>query len=317
MNARTPRTLFRLLAALLLFVGCARTPLPGIDQELRRLERPVLLADLEQTSRELLGEAVSDRARLALVPGMQGQALPHADGWLVTLEREDRLWFCWLGAGKTSGRAELLASGRQVRLLDFSDSRALVWEEDNSSPARNRLVEVRPGGGREILSEDLPDRLRLDSEGKQLLQASGESSAPFVEAEGSWHLEQTRPILRHGAGWSLGKAEDAETPYRSLCRFVAAARSGAWSKAKREVVLERLLALPGGGYSRELAASLRLSAPALLEKNRPLKAPSQGELRRFQDLAGHAAWRVELQVFQDSRGRSQWKLVRLQTVEKP
>jgi hypothetical protein len=139
----------------------------------------------------------------------------------------------------------------------------------------------------------------------------------FREEPGSWHLERSRQILRQGSGWQLGKAVDAETPYRCLVRFVQAARAGRWGRARDEVVLERLLALPGGGYSRELAASLRLSAPALLDGDRPLKAPAQGEILRFEDLAGHAAWRVRFEERLGSGDQSLWKLVRLETVEKP
>lgn len=314
----------RLLLGLLWLAGCTTAPLPGLEQELRRLERPVLLADLEQTAGDLQGDERLDRARLELVPGSAAAPRPLADGWLLTLDREGQKWLCWLklqqaasGSEPGVGSAELLAAGRELQVLDQAGDRVLVLEHEAGPPDVRRLVDARPGKGREILAEDSADRLRVSEEGHVLYQAEGQAPKHFVEGPGSWHLEQARRIQRQGSGWSLGKPQPAETPYRCLTRFVEAARAGNWSRAKREVVLERLLALPGGGFSRELAASLRLTAPALLEKNRPLQAPPQGPLLRFGDLAGHSAWRVQFEERRDSAGQAAWKLVRLQTVEKP
>lgn len=305
-----------------LLAGCASTPLPGLEQELRRLERPVLLADLEQTAGDLGRGPEPDRARLALVPGLVGDPLPLEPGWLLTLEREERLWLCWLAAPRhtgehSAGQAELLSAGQELKVLDLLPDRVLVLEHDSGPAGQRRLVACVPGRGREVLAEAPADRLRPGADGSRLLLAEERPAPHFRESAGSWHLEQQRPILRRGSGWELGKAEPAETPYRSLVRFVAAARDNRWRLARREVVLEKLLALPGGGFSRELAASLRLGTPALLEPNRPLLAPPQGEILRFGDVAGHSAWRVRIEPRQGRDGLEQWKLVRLETVEKP
>ncbi len=294
-----------LLALGLVWLGsCAPKPMPPLRESLAQRADPVELADLERTALDLSGTS-ADRERLALLEGLQGEPLSHAGGWLLSLQRDGEQQQVWLAPG---GRAELLAHGRSARLVDLQGDRVLLLED--RTVGFSRLLAREPEGKEWVLAEGASGCLRLDEAGRRLLRLQEDPEKIFVYTPGSWRLELEQEIQRSGKGWKLAKPRPHPNAFRALHRFLSAARAGRWRQARAETRLERLLALPEGGHSRKLEASLKLGTPRLLERERLLKAPPRGKIQGLEEASGPGAWRVELQEF----GEEGWKLCRLERI---
>ena len=313
---------------LLLATSCARRPLPLAEAPQLAGTPAALAPDLEAVSRELTGDQALDLARLRLVEGREGEPLALDGGWLLTLRREtvkqtgvnagSQALLVWLGTGRAAGQARALARADSLRLLDLKpgdDARLLLWERDEQDGmTRRRLVERGLDGRERVLVQGPVDRLRWEEAPAALRLAEEEEAPAFRESPGAWHLERRMLVLQEGGGWRLGPADPVDSPYRALSEFLGAARRGHWGAARARAELSRLLALPGGGWSRRLKASLRKGSPELLDRSLRLSAPRQGPITRLEAPSGSPAWRVELERLPDSRGRVRWVLTRLERV---
>lgn len=313
-----------LLAAWL--AGCSRS-LPPLDAASTVLDgEPHLAGDLLALSRSLEGDADLDRARLALVEGLEGEPRAFAGGWLLQLRRESGALLVWAGAGAQRGLALRLATGDSLRLLRWQEDdrpgprghHRLLWLERVPEPAGARLRLVQGGlrGQLRALAEGRAEDCRWQAGAEPgWIEAEGGPAKGFREGPGRWSLERRRPLREGSSGWKLGSAEDLDSPYRCLVEFVEAARRGRWKRAEARADLSRLLALPGGGYSRRLGASLKLDAPELLDAGVRLEAPPCGPLRRLEAAGGRPAWRVEAERLPAERGDGEsWRLVRLERI---
>ena len=331
---RPPRWRLLLLIGLLLPLACSRR-LPLIEEDTPLLEeRPRLARDLLAASRDLDGSPEENLARLDLVEDRSAPVKPFAGGFLVLLRRGRRELLVWLGAGEQRGTSLLLCAGDSLKLLDRLESgaegpqgrhRLLLWERrKEEGAALKQLCRRDLQGGVKILARAPVHRLRLESSGGAVLEAASEPAPCFVEGPDSWRMERRRAIRRTGQGWSLSAHEPLESPYRTLSSFLEAARRGRWKQAARHADLPQLLALPDGGWSRRLAATMKLSLPRLLDRRLALEAPPRGSLLRIEDLSGRRAWGVafrfaeaeELRHRGESRAnRGRWLLTRLERVE--
>lgn len=313
-----------LLLALLL-AGCARQPLPLREDPRLAGADPWLAPDLEAASRELPGEPLRDLARLTLIDGREGEPAPLEGGWRLQVRRD---WPRGAGGARAAGQALLvwLGTGRQagtVRLLGRADSLAVLRQEGDGQEetllllaregGRRRLECVDALGRRRVLAEDDADRLRWED--GALLVAEEREAPAFRERTGSWHLERRRTVAGGPGAWRLGPAIVVDSPYRALAEFLDASRRGRWRQARARADLSRLLALPGGGYSRELKASLAAGSPELLDRRVLLAAPPGGApITHLVDLEGRRTWRVALERRSAAQGPPRWVLTRLERV---
>jgi len=334
MKLPTGRILATLLALLLLAASCARKPLPLEEDPALAGPDPFLGADLVLAGRDLDGDPLRDRARLDLVEGREGEPLPCAGGWLLQVRRrlDDGLpggsrpqaLLLWLGSGPRRGEARLLARGDSLRLLDLAEgdgdgrARLLLAERvREGSRELRRLVQRRLDGKIRVLASRSPDRLDVEPVPLALRLAEEKDAPPFREGLGSWHLERRHPVVETEDGWVLGEGTPLESPYRALVEFLQAARKGRWSAARERADLKRLLALPDGGWSPELEASLKAGVPELLSRRVQLTAPRKGPITRLEDLSGRLSWRVELVAGAGAPGDTRWRVARLERITRP
>jgi hypothetical protein len=335
MNRTVPRCA-RLVALglLMLAAACARRPLPLETDPALAGPDPFLGADLVLAGRDLTGDPLMDRARLDLVEGREGEPLPWAGGWLLQVRRRldeglpgdsrPQALLLWLGAGGERGQARLLARADSLRLLGVAegggaakDARLLLAERvRDGSREQRRLVQRHLDGTLRVLAARTPDRLDVEPAPLALRLAEDKDAPPFREGLGSWHLERRHPVLETETGWSLGEGEPLESPYRALSEFLQAARRGRWAAARERADLKRLLALPDGGWSPELEASLKAGVPELLRRRVLLSAPRKGPITRIEDLSGRLVWRVEL-LPSATPGETRWRVGRLERVTRP
>ena len=322
------RHLLVLAAPLLLALSCARSPAPLAEAPELTGAPAELGPDLEAAARDLTGDAVLDAARLRLVEGREGDPLALGGGWLLALRRETRATtgrpagsqclMVWLGAGSKAGRTVALARADSLRLVEVGaggEPRLLLLERvAGAGGPRRRLVQRDLEGRARPLAEGPADGLAWEDSPPALRQALTREPSVFREAPGTWHLESRRRVEQGRDGWRLGPAATVESPYRALVDFLEATRHGRWRAARSRADLRSLLALPEGGYSRELEASLRRGSPELLERRRLLKAPRRGPITRLETADGGAAWRVELAALPAPEGGARWVLTRLERV---
>ncbi len=315
------------LALHLLLASCARNARPLGDDPRFRGASPFTAPDLEAACAQLVGEPLRDRARLELLEGREGDPLALDSGWLLQvrrqlpaadgLRRRDKAFLLRMEAAGPHKGTRLLAQADSLHLVARSGqgkSERLLLQERQSGVGGmdvRRVVEVDMEGSSRVVAEAEAHRLRVREDRVFLALSEAEN---FVEGPGSWHVEESRQLVKDGPGWKLGKARPEDSPYRALVEFLQDARRGAWGKAAQRCDLRRLLALPDGTHGRNLKASLKAGFPELLDERLLVKAPPRGGIHYLQDVQGRLGWRVELEAQSGADGAQRWLLVKLERV---
>ncbi len=317
---RNPRSI--LLCILLLCCSCAKrefTPDGTLTHPLQ-LEQN---AELVTLVAQLNGEYRHDLARLQLREDLLGEPRYLADGrWLLQLanERGQFLYCVTPGEGREKQQPVLLANADSIALVSLrqSDSRQWPWQlllrEERAETVE--VLQVAPDGRRRSLQKGVRGNLHLLQDPLRLRLPQEEAHSQFHEEPGSMHLEIDVPLMEHRDGWVLGDPLPVENSYRCLNRFIEAVRRGKWSRAERNADLALMLALPNGGHSPRLAASMKLSEPELLDRKLSLRAPAYGPLRRFSSMDGRFSWVVDFRSMPDKHGSMRYLITRLERVRK-
>lgn len=319
---RCGRLLLLGISFLLLGISCSRR-LPVLEPEELRGAAAERARDLQALAGDLNGNPFHDRARINLFAEDRGFSEEFAGGWLLLDVARSPQTLFWLGIVKGERVVLQLSAADSLLLLDrrqhpddgpSAKQRLLVVELDKT---QLRLRDLVLAGSSRLLAEGPRHELRIRlGSAPSLLEATGKGGTPFRETTGSWRLEQERLIVDRGQGWKLDKARALDSPYRSLCAFLQAARGGRWRQAEAWTDPGRMFALPGGGHSSHFRANLKHSLPELLDSRVQLKAPPLGDFTVIEDLQGQRRWRVQFDRMPARRGE-RWVITRLERVLRP
>ena len=306
---------------LLLLNSCARRSISPIEAPAHPLYQEQY-ADLTTLAGQLNGSYRHDLARLQLREDLLAEPRYLENGcWLLHLEGEQGQSLHCFRPAEDSEKVQplLLAHADSLALLEVrhSDSHYWPWQLllREEQKGQVELLQVSPDGRRRSLVQEAAGRIFILQNPLRVRVPQRKAKSVFVESPGSMHLEVDVPLEEHRDGWVTGEPVEVENSYRCLNSFLSAVRRGKWSRAERHADLHLLLALPEGGHSPRLAASMKLSEPELLSRKLALCSPAYGPLRRFSSVDGRFTWHVEFRREPDRDGEMRYLLTRLERVE--